>query len=194
MEDSVAAKSKLPTKMFFISSSVFQSCALDSADLDVGQVLAGLSKGSFSIAAHCSTGQAAPCAELSTLTRVGAPPPFSPVRRIPPLPAPAPDALSSPYARHAPIGWIQPAGARPCADSRAPASSRRTQASRNRVAVLIFISPRRPKSFRDSTCPRDLPLPGLPCSRRLSRTGGWGSAPSNCSHRRNSTSRPSPCP
>ncbi len=29
MEDSVAAKSKLPTKMFFISSSVFQSCALE---------------------------------------------------------------------------------------------------------------------------------------------------------------------
>src|ERR1035437_7064809 len=53
MEDSVAAKSKLPTKMFFISSSVFQSCALDSADLDLGQVVAGLSKGSFSIAGHC---------------------------------------------------------------------------------------------------------------------------------------------
>ena len=50
MEDSVAAKSKLPTKMFFISSSVFQSCALDSADLDVSQVVAGLSKGSLSIA------------------------------------------------------------------------------------------------------------------------------------------------
>src|ERR1017187_643539 len=53
MEDSVAAKSKLPTKMFFISSSVFQSCALDSADLDLGQVVAGLSKGSLSIAGHC---------------------------------------------------------------------------------------------------------------------------------------------
>src|SRR3954451_16466891 len=52
MEDSVAAKSKLPTKMFFISSSVFQSCALDSADLDVSQVVAGLSKGSLSIAGH----------------------------------------------------------------------------------------------------------------------------------------------
>src|ERR1039457_5529340 len=55
MEDSVAAKSKLPTKMFFISSSVFQSCALDSADLDLGQVVAGLSKGSLSIAGHSST-------------------------------------------------------------------------------------------------------------------------------------------
>src|ERR1035437_5044023 len=90
MEDSVAAKSKLPTKMFFISvvclsivrarlgrfgprpvlqqpgrgpnclqrcfsyrSAVFQSCALDSADLDLGQVVAGLSKGSLSIAGHC---------------------------------------------------------------------------------------------------------------------------------------------
>jgi hypothetical protein len=42
----------LPTKMFFISSSVFQSCGLDSADLDVGQVVAGLSKGSLSIAGH----------------------------------------------------------------------------------------------------------------------------------------------
>lgn len=193
MEDSVAAKSKLPTKMFFISSSVFQSCALDSADLDLGQVVAGLSKGSFSIAGHCQRDRRHHALNYRRSLASVRPPPFSPVRRIPPLPAPAPDALSSPYARHAPIGWIQPAGARPCADSRAPASSRRTQASRNRVAVLIFISPRRPKSFRDSTCPRDLPLPGLPCSRRLSRTGGWGSAPSNCSHRRNSTSRPSPC-
>src|ERR1039457_4686420 len=61
MEDSVAAKSKLPTKMFFISSSVFQSCALDSADLDLGQVVAGLSKGSLSIAGHCQpTGGSAP--------------------------------------------------------------------------------------------------------------------------------------
>src|SRR5664279_6231665 len=70
MEDSVAAKSKLPTKMFFISSSVFQSCALDSADLDVSQVVAGLSKGSLSIAGHCQrTGSA-------MRNYRGAPPPY----------------------------------------------------------------------------------------------------------------------
>ena len=180
--------------MFFISSSVFQSCALDSADLDLGQVVAGLSKGSFSIAGHCQRDRRHHALNYRrSLASV----------RHPLL------VLYEEYRRYRlqhqmrcrhrmpamlRFGWLQPAGARPCADSRAPASSRRTQASRNRVAVLIFISPRRPKSFRDSTCPRDLPLPGLPCSRRLSRTGGWGSAPSNCSHRRNSTSRPSPCP
>src|ERR1035441_10265045 len=52
MEDSVAAKSKLPTKMFFISSSCLSIVRLASADLDLGQVGAGLSKGSFSIAGH----------------------------------------------------------------------------------------------------------------------------------------------
>src|ERR1019366_4128394 len=53
MEDSVAAKSKLPTKMFFISSSCLSIVRLASADLDLSQVVAGLSKGSFSIAGHC---------------------------------------------------------------------------------------------------------------------------------------------
>src|ERR1700690_1246568 len=53
MEDSVAAKSKLPTKMFFISSSCLSIVRLASADLDLSQVGAGLSKGSFSIAGHC---------------------------------------------------------------------------------------------------------------------------------------------
>src|ERR1035437_10058107 len=52
MEDSVAAKSKLPTKMFFISSSCLSIVRLASADLDLGQGGAGLSKGSFSIAGH----------------------------------------------------------------------------------------------------------------------------------------------
>src|ERR1035441_5179562 len=54
MEDSVAAKSKLPTKMFLISSSCLSIVRLASADLDLSQVGAGLSKGSFSIAGHSS--------------------------------------------------------------------------------------------------------------------------------------------
>src|SRR5260370_40970473 len=56
--------------MFFISSSVFQSCALDSADLDVGQVVAGLSKGSFSIAG-IAMGQAAPCPKRAKPPQTG---------------------------------------------------------------------------------------------------------------------------
>src|ERR1035438_1330681 len=55
-------------------------------------------------------------------------------------------------------------------------------------------SPRRPKSSRGSTCLPALPLPGSPCSRHPWRTGGSGSAPSNCFRRQNPTSRPSPCP
>jgi hypothetical protein len=50
-EESVAAKSKLPTKIFFTSLffSVFQLRGKDEADQD-SQALAGLLKGTLSIA------------------------------------------------------------------------------------------------------------------------------------------------